>query len=128
MARRTDRAPVRQRSLREHNLALVLRQVAAADRPPSRADVAAATGLTRATVSALVDDLIGGRLLAEVEPAPRTGAGRPAVGLLLSAAGPAGLGLEINVDYLAACVVDLTGAVRRHETRPGDQRGRGRER
>jgi predicted NBD/HSP70 family sugar kinase len=117
-------APVRQASLREHNLALVLRQVAAGvdGRPPSRADIAAATGLTRATVSALVDDLIGGRLLTEVEPVPRTGAGRPAQGLVLAGDGPAGLGLEINVDYLAACVMDLTGAVRHREVRRTDLR------
>jgi predicted NBD/HSP70 family sugar kinase len=103
---------VRQASLREHNLALVLREIVTADRPPSRADLAVTTGLTRATVGALVDDLIGGRLLTEVEPTPRVGAGRPALGLALADHGPAGLGLEINVDYLSACLVDLTGAVR----------------
>ncbi|MEV4760657.1 ROK family protein [Micromonospora sp. NPDC049559] len=113
---------VRQASLREHNLALVLRHIAGATRPPSRADLATATGLTRATVSALVDDLIGGRLLAEVDPTPRTGAGRPALGLVLSPAGPAGLGLEINVDYLAARVLDLTGAVRHREVHRADLR------
>jgi len=137
-------APVRQASLREHNLGLVLRQAAIwvtasgrrvvgprhddqsfeadAARPPSRADIAAATSLTRATVSALVDDLIAGGLLTEVEPAPRAGAGRPAAGLVLSASGPAGLGLEINVDYLSACVVDLAGTVRHREVRHADQR------
>ncbi|GLY01359.1 sugar kinase [Actinoplanes sp. NBRC 101535] len=91
-----------------------------ADRP-SRAAVAATTGLTRATVSALVDDLIAGGLLTEVGPAPRTGAGRPAVGLVLGDT-PAALGLEINVDYLAACVVDLTGAVRQRFVERADQR------
>ncbi|MFC4146958.1 ROK family protein [Micromonospora mangrovi] len=113
---------VRQGSLRELNLAVVLRRIAGADRPPSRADLAAATGLTRATVSAVVDDLIGGRLVAEAEPAPRTGAGRPARGLVLADHGPAGLGLEVNVDYLAACVVDLTGAVRHHVVERADLR------
>lgn len=113
---------VRQGSLRELNLAVVLRRIAAADRPPSRAELAAATGLTRATVSAVVDDLIAGRLVAEADPAPRSGAGRPARGLVLAADGPAGLGLEINVDYLAACVVDLTGTVRHHLVRRADLR------
>jgi predicted NBD/HSP70 family sugar kinase len=102
----------------------VLRHVAASPRPVSRAWIAGATGLTRATVSALVDDLIGGRLLTEVEPAPRAGAGRPANGLTLAIDGPAGLGLEINVDYLAACVVDLAGDVRQRLVQPGDQRPR----
>ncbi|MEJ3744636.1 ROK family protein [Actinomycetes bacterium KLBMP 9797] len=116
--------PVRQASLREHNLALVLRQVATAAQPPSRADISAATSLTRATVSALVDDLIAGGLLAEVGPAPRTRAGRPAAGLVLARTGPAGLGLEVNIDYLAACVVDLAGAVRHQRVRRADQRPR----
>ena len=88
----------------------------------SRATVAATTGLTRATVSALVDDLVAGTLLTELEPSPRTGAGRPAMGLALAPNGPAGLGLEINVDYLAACVVDLTGAVRHRLIKHADQR------
>jgi predicted NBD/HSP70 family sugar kinase len=119
--------PVRQRSLRTHNLGLVLRHVATSARPVSRADVAAATGLTKATVSTLVDELLAGSLLAEVDPAPRTGAGRPAVGLRLASQGPAGLGLEINIDYLAACVVDLTGRERHRELLRGDLRGRAPE-
>lgn len=116
--------PVRQSSLRAHNLALVLRHVATAAHPLSRADVAAATGLTRATVSTLVDELVRGQLVAEIGPAPRTGVGRPATGLVLSGTGPAGLGLEINVDYLAGCVVDLGGTVRHRVTEAVDQRGR----
>ncbi|GAA4580419.1 ROK family transcriptional regulator [Micromonospora coerulea] len=113
---------VRQGSLRELNLAVVLRRIAAADRPPSRAELAADTGLTRATVSAVVDDLLGGRLVAEADYAPRTGAGRPARGLVLADHGPAGLGLEVNVDYLAACVVDLAGTVRHHVVHRADLR------
>lgn len=118
-------APVRQASVRAHNLALVLRHVATSARTMSRASLAAATGLTRATVSALVDDLVAGALLTELEPPPRTGAGRPAVGLAITPDGPAGLGLEINVDYLAACVVDLTGAVRHRLVEYADQRPAG---
>jgi predicted NBD/HSP70 family sugar kinase len=116
--------PVRQSSLRAHNLALVLRQVAATGRPVSRADVAAATGLTRATVSTLVEELVRGQLVAEIGPAPRAGAGRPATGLVLAGSGPAGLGLEINVDYLAGSVLDLSGTVRHRVTEWVDQRQR----
>jgi predicted NBD/HSP70 family sugar kinase len=118
-------APVRQSGVRAHNLALVLQTVANSADPISRAAVAAATGLTRATVSALVDDLVSGGLLIELAPPPRTGAGRPAVGLALAPDGPAGLGLEINVDYLAACVVDLTGVVRHRVVEHADQRPAG---
>jgi predicted NBD/HSP70 family sugar kinase len=115
-------SPVRQSSVRAHNLALVLRTVANSADPISRASVAGATGLTRATVSALVDDLVTGALLTEHDPAPRTGAGRPAVGLAVAPDGPAGLGLEINVDYRGACVVDLAGTVRHRLVELGDQR------
>ncbi|GAA5194959.1 ROK family protein [Rugosimonospora acidiphila] len=115
--------PARQRSLWQHNLAVVLDEVRAAT-PTSRARISQHTGLTRATVSALVDALVRARLVDEVGPAPRGGAGRPATGLVLSPSGPAGLGLEINVDYLAAAVVDLTGQVRHLEVRQVDQRGR----
>ncbi|MCX4389851.1 ROK family transcriptional regulator [Micromonospora peucetia] len=121
---RPDAPPgaVRQGSLREWNLALLLDRIAAADRPPSRAELAADTGLTRATVSAVVEDLLAGRLVAEAEPTPRAGAGRPSRGLVLATDGPAGLGLEVNVDYLAACVVDLAGRVRHHTVHRADLR------
>ncbi|MEV7629346.1 ROK family protein [Actinoplanes sp. NPDC089786] len=114
--------PVRQSSVRAHNLALVLQTVATSENPISRASTSAATGLTRATVSALVDDLIVRGLLVEREPAPRSGAGRPAAGLALAPDGAFGLGLEINVDYLAACVIDLTGQVRHRVVAHADQR------
>ncbi|MET8280986.1 ROK family transcriptional regulator [Micromonospora sp. NPDC005174] len=112
----------RQGSLRELNLALVLGRIAAADRPPSRADLATATGLTRATVSAVVEDLLAGQLVSEADPAPRAGAGRPARGLVLADTGPAGLGLEVNVDYLTVCVVDLAGQVRHRTVHRADLR------
>jgi predicted NBD/HSP70 family sugar kinase len=118
-------SPVRQSSVRAHNLALVLRTVANRADRPSRAAISSLTGLTRATVSALVDDLITGGLLTELDPPPRVGAGRPAAGLGLAPGGPAGLGLEINVDYLAACVVDLTGTMRHRAVRPYDRSGTG---
>ncbi|MBO0871559.1 MAG: MarR family transcriptional regulator, partial [Micromonosporaceae bacterium] len=112
--------------MREHNLALVLRRVATSTGgdAASRADVAAATGLTRATVSSLVDELVRGGLVEELEPAAPGGVGRPATGLRLAGTGPAGLGLEVNVDYLAAVVVDLTGSVRHRAMHRADQRGR----
>ncbi len=122
-------SPARQDGVRAHNMALVLQHVAqAAGSAPSRATVAAGTGLTRATVSTLVDDLLAGGLVIEVDPAPRNGAGRPAAGLALAPHGPVGLGLEVNVDYLAAAAVDFTGAVLHRVVRHADQRPAGAER
>ncbi len=106
--------------VRRHNLALVLREVA--DREPvSRAGVAARTGLTRGTVSSLVEELIGDGLLTELA-AERGAAGRPASPLQLNRSGPAGLGVEIGVDHVGACVVDLSGAVRSERTAPSSHR------
>nr|WP_297429253.1 ROK family transcriptional regulator [uncultured Actinotalea sp.] len=114
--------PARQESLRHHNLGLVLRHVVDAPRPLSRADVAAATGLTRATVSALVDRLVEARLITELPPVAAQRAGRPAVPLVPATGGVVGVGLEVNVDYLGVRVLDLAGAVLAEEVRPGDFR------
>lgn len=102
--------PAGAHTVRLHNRALVLDAIA--EQPGrSRAQVASATRLTRATVSAQVDELIASALVVEGATPPPT-RGRPASPLSLNADGPAGLGIEINAGYLSACVVDLTGAVR----------------
>ena len=108
------------RDVRRHNLALVLAEVVDAE-PLSRAGIAARTGLTRGTVSSLVEQLIDDGLLRELAPTRGT-PGRPASPLQLNRSGPAGLGIEIGVDHVAACVVDLTGTVRAAGTVPSDHR------
>lgn len=115
--------PARQGGVRDHNLALVLRQVLDAPGPVSRADIAASTGLTRATVSSLVDALVEAGLVHEGAHLAKAGAGRPATGLTLAPDAAAGIGLEVNVDYLATCVVDLAGRVRHRRVVGRDQRG-----
>jgi predicted NBD/HSP70 family sugar kinase len=106
--------PARQGALRDHNLSLVLGEIADHG-PASRARIAAATGLTKATVSALVE-LLAGAGLVEERGVTGTGAvGRPGRLVALAPAGPVGIGLEINVDYLAVCTVDLAGSVLRRE-------------
>jgi predicted NBD/HSP70 family sugar kinase len=119
----TATRPAGQHTVRRHNRALVLRTVAA-DEPVSRARIAAGTGLTRGTVSSLVEELLAAGLVAELAAA-RGATGRPASPLQLNRSGPGGLGVEIGVDAVGACVVDLTGAVRAqriaasgHRTRP----------
>lgn len=112
-------APVRQRSLRAHNLALAFRHiVAAGGQPISRIELSDRTGLTRPTITRIVDELLTGRLITESGATPYRGPGRPRVGLLLSTRGPAGLGLDIRADRVAACLVDLTGTVRHLAFRP----------
>ncbi|PPJ21633.1 hypothetical protein C5E45_31065 [Nocardia nova] len=109
----TTGSPASQQTVRRHNRAVVLREVSR-DPGRSRAQIAASAGLSRATVSALVDDLLAKGLLREND-ADRGLRGRPATPLTLNPDGPAGLGLEINVDYVAACVLDLTGRIRGQE-------------
>ena len=88
----------------------------------SRASIAEAVGLTKATVSSLVGELMARGLLSDRGRATVAGVGRPGQLVALSDETVVGLGLEINVDYLAACVLDLAGGVRferflRHENR-----------
>jgi predicted NBD/HSP70 family sugar kinase len=107
--------PIRQRALRSHNLAVVLRHVADRRGGVSRAAIAAHSGLTKATVSAIVDELVAGGLVSFSASADNGGVGRPAPRVTLAGARPVGLGMEINVDYVAACVLDLSGAVRHRQ-------------
>jgi predicted NBD/HSP70 family sugar kinase len=118
---RTGRSPARQDALRPHNLALVLQHIAGGD-PVSRARIAAATGLTKTTVSSLVDDLVSARLVVELGPEARGEIGRPGSALALDPSGYAGIGLEINVDYIAVCLANLVGEVRYLRTRARDNR------
>jgi len=104
-------AAARQVSIREHNLGLVLRTILHAEEPMSRAQVAVQTGLTRATVSMLVDQLLAARILRELEPVTGVKAGRPGTPLSPARSTIIGLGLEINVDYIGVRALDLSGEV-----------------
>jgi predicted NBD/HSP70 family sugar kinase len=111
-----------QTTVRRANLAVVLQQVVRGG-PSSRARIAAETGLTRGTVSSLVGELIEMRLLRDTGEDEKPGrVGRPAVALELDDA-VVGIGLEINVDYLAVSVEDLSGSVRYERRVSVDNRG-----
>nr|WP_300336385.1 ROK family protein [Actinomyces sp.] len=102
-------ASARQSTLRTANLALVARQVLSSPTPISRADVAAVTGMTRSTASRLTDELVGAGILTELDPAPSSGPGRPAVPLAPPHATFVALGLEVNVAHMAVRAIDLSG-------------------
>lgn len=110
----------RQSSLREANLRLVVQTVFGAHTPPSRADVAATTAMTRSTVSRLVDDLVAGGFVAELAPPHMSGPGRPATPLVPRPGTIAALGLQVNAGFLAAVVVDLAGRTLAHRRVAGD--------
>ncbi|MFJ3582382.1 ROK family protein [Streptomyces sp. NPDC090127] len=108
-------------SVRRHNLSLVLRTVHDAGET-TRAAVAARVGLTRAAVSSLVEQLMEQGFLVESGKTFSGQAGRPGTVLKPADTGPAGLGVEINVDYVSVCVVDLAGADRVRMTESLDNR------
>ncbi|MEV4054675.1 ROK family transcriptional regulator [Amycolatopsis sp. NPDC049688] len=113
---------VRHEEMRARNLEVVLGAVGRGG-PLTRAALAEVTGLTKSTVSKLVGDLVDAGLLAETGPARAGERGRPGVAVVLSGARVASLGLELNVDYLAVRVLDLTGGVRFAARRERDNRG-----
>ncbi|WP_457950430.1 ROK family protein [Pseudarthrobacter sp. alpha12b] len=108
--------------VRRSNLALVLGAIAEfpPGAHPSRAQIAGATGLTKASVSSLVLDLLDAGIIREIGLNPQ-GRGRPGVGLELSPS-RAVMGMEINVDYISAAVVDLAGTVLLREVQDRDNR------
>ncbi|NEA28979.1 MarR family transcriptional regulator, partial [Actinomadura bangladeshensis] len=116
-------APVRHATMRERNLAVVLEHVAL-HQPVTRARLAELTGFTKTTVSNLVALLEGAGLVRDGAPVHEGERGRPGVGVSVHGDGAAGLGLEVNVDYLAACVLDLAKQVRYRHVISSGNRGR----
>ncbi|OQO93818.1 sugar kinase [Saccharomonospora piscinae] len=117
----TATGPAGQHTVRRHNCALVL--AAVANEPGvSRAGVATRTGLTKATVSSLVDRLVLASLIREEGRQHRSGPGRRGTSLSLSPDGPHGLGVEIAVDHVTTCLVGLTGGTRHAHVRRADNR------
>jgi predicted NBD/HSP70 family sugar kinase len=117
------RAPANQRSVRRHNLGVVLRHIADYG-PRSRAAIAQETGLNKTTVSSLVGELIDFGLVRETEIELRGTVGRPALPVELSGRRVAGVGMELGVDFLAVRAADLTGDVRHRALATVDNRGR----
>ncbi|MDR6414767.1 ROK family transcriptional regulator [Pseudarthrobacter sulfonivorans] len=115
-----DGGPGRVQDVRRQNLAVVLDSIQRTPRT-TRAEIAASTGLTKASVSSLVTVLLDTGLVEEAGVARDGERGRPGSGLVLNRQRGA-LGAEINVDYLAVGVVDALGELRGHkvlERRPG---------
>ncbi|MDI5939379.1 glycoside hydrolase family 3 C-terminal domain-containing protein, partial [Micromonospora sp. DH15] len=102
-----DPQPTDLGDVRVANRAVVLRHVRV-HAPCSRADIAARTGLNKATVSSLVGELIERRLVRETGLTENR-IGRPATMLVLDGEPYAALGLQVGADELAAVAVDLGG-------------------
>ncbi|TQN41999.1 putative NBD/HSP70 family sugar kinase [Blastococcus colisei] len=103
-------APADQASVRRSNLGLVLRHLRDAG-PRSRARIAQDTGLNKATVSSLVAELADRRLISAGDVDRAGSVGRPGLIVHLDGRGVCGVGVELNVDYVAILVLDLQGTV-----------------
>ena len=115
--------PANQRSVRRHNLGVVLRHVAERG-ARSRAAIAQGTGLNKTTVSSLVGELLDAGLVRETEVQMLGTVGRPALPVELDGRSVVGLGLELGVDFLAVRAVDLRGDERHVDRVELDNRGR----
>lgn len=96
--------------IRRLNIALVLNYLRTSQRR-TRASLAASTGLTRATVSSLVDNLIALNLVRETGLQPSQG-GRPGTRLELNPSGGCAIGIEIGVGFVTVVLADFVANVR----------------
>jgi glucokinase-like ROK family protein len=95
--------------IRRLNIALILNYLRTTHWR-TRASLAAASGLTRATVSSLVEELIALNLVRETGLQLSQG-GRPGTGLELNPAGGCAIGIEIGVGFVSAVLTDFVANV-----------------
>jgi N-acetylglucosamine repressor len=110
------------RETREHNERLVLATIYD-EGPLSRADVARRTGLTRTTVSDVVEDLLAGGLVVEIGRGPSTGGKAP---ILLQVDDNARqlIGVDLGEGVFRGATVDLRGEIlQRIEVPAGESDG-----
>ena len=100
---------VKSENVRASNMSTVLRNILASPGDVTRAGLSQRTGMTRATISRLVDDLVGAGLVRELEPGDGGGRGRPANRLTPTEGSAVALGVEVDVASLDVMLVDIAG-------------------
>ncbi|MER9950177.1 ROK family protein [Mesorhizobium sp. M0047] len=109
---------IRHDDLRRRNRAMVIAAVRRA-RQPSRTEIAATTGLSHSTISAISSDLIDEGILTESKPseAGSLKRGRPQVGLSLNPEAAAVMTVVLSLNFLSVAVIDYAGQVISEEQR-----------
>ncbi|MFB5189553.1 ROK family transcriptional regulator [Alicyclobacillus fastidiosus] len=79
--------------------------------PLSRVEIARRTGLTKATISSIVDELIGEKYVLELGHVPSGGVGRRAVLLEFNPGVGSVIGVELGVDFIKVLLLDLSAQV-----------------
>ncbi|WP_280269205.1 ROK family transcriptional regulator [Nocardia wallacei] len=108
-------APSGSVAVRRRNLGLVLRHIAAHG-PCARTEIAAATGLSHATVTTLITELAARGLVCEDGVRHGVGRGRPRRLIRLVPGRALAVAVQISLDLLRVAVADLTGEIVWRET------------
>lgn len=95
--------------IKRMNTAIVLESVLQGA-PLSRADISALTGLNKATVSSLVQDLIDSGLVREIGTGQSSGGRKPVLLEFVAESGYA-VGVDLGVNYVRGVLTDLRGGV-----------------
>jgi predicted NBD/HSP70 family sugar kinase len=95
--------------IKKINTSIVLEAVLK-NAPLSRAQISELTGLNKATVSNLVQDLIDSHLIIEIGPGESSGGRKPVMLLFNGQAGYA-VGIDLGVNYIRGVLSDLEGNV-----------------
>lgn len=109
---RTMSVGIRHDDLRRRNRAMVISAVRRAGQP-SRTEIAATTGLSHSTISAISADLIQEGILAESKASEPTALkrGRPQIGLALNPEAAAVLTVVLSLNFLSVAVIDYAGQI-----------------
>lgn len=118
---------IRHDDLRRRNRAMVISAVRR-DGQPSRTEIAATTGLSHSTISAISSDLIGECVLMEARGETTSlKRGRPQVALALNPDAAVVAAVVLSLNLLSAAIIDYTGQVVAEEHRRLDTQHMGRE-
>ena len=98
-----------QQVVKRNNKSLVL-QIIMEQEPLSRADIAQVTGLNKATVSSMVNELLEEDLVYESGPGESSGGRRPVLLHFNNVAGYS-IGIDIGVNYILSILTDLKGEI-----------------
>lgn len=103
---------IRHDDLRRRNRAMVLSAVRRAGQP-SRTEIAATTGLSHSTISAISSDLIEEGVLTESKTGETASLkrGRPQIGLALNPEAAAVVTVVLSLNFLSVAVIDYAGQI-----------------
>ncbi|WHY86024.1 ROK family protein [Neobacillus novalis] len=105
-----------QQVVKKNNKSLVLQTVIAQE-PISRADIAQLTGLNKATVSSLINELLEEELVYESGAGESSGGRRPVI-LHYNRVAGFSIGIDIGVNYILSVLTNLKGEILKEKSQP----------